>query len=275
MPAFDAAVYSSMLRDRLYECKFEKSRSSGNGSQGQTRGKMECGERWQVIHSERETVPLDTLFLTGSGVLPVPINDRVGRAHGSAPGETEEDGESNRSQVELVGLTAQDLGSAMRKVRDKFTPAFQDEGKTRALQNDHRALVLQAAGSNIELAQSDPVRLGTQETIEAVVIGDPVTCIGLSRVDPKTGRMTLSPPSDPSPFGDGGDGHHDDKRRPFVISRMDKVEIGKALRRDASAHDTAGLLCGVPAGVLFAAGILFTGSSLFGSGSAGGAATPE
>ena len=124
--------------------------------------------------------------------------------------------------------------------------------------------MLQAAGSNIELAQNDPVRVGTQETVKALMIGDPVTVVGLSRVDPKTGRMTMSSPNKPSPFGGDTSGDRDDDSRPFVLSRLDKVEIGQKLRRDASAHDTAGLVLGVPAGVLFAAGMLFAGKSAFG-----------
>ena len=85
--------------------------------------------------------------------------------------------------------------------------------------------------------------------------------------------MTMSAPSAPSPLSgevDGVDGVDDS--RPFVLSRMDKMEIGKKLRREASAHDTARLVFGVPAGVLFAAGALFAGKSAFGV--KGGGATP-
>ena len=325
--AFDAAVYSATLRDRLYECRFQKSttsnntsnnnrninRNNGGGAQqhsihrqqgphthqsnngtptrNNTKGKVDCGERWRLIQTKRDVAQLDTLFVTGSGVLPIPVDSDGGSGGGGQGGgrltglflgggghgghDADQDDASgfasSRGQVELVGLSAQDLDGAARNVRDEFSPAFADESKTKALQNDHRALVLQAAGSNIELAQNDPVRIGTHETVEALVIGDPVTCVGLSRVDPKSGRMTMSAPSAPSPLSGGVD--EVDDSRPFVLSRMDKMEIGRKLRRDASAHDTARLVFGVPAGVLFAAGAVFAGKAAFGVGK-GGDATP-
>ena len=301
--AFDAAMYSATLRDRLYECRFEKSakqaveNGEGSGSGGGVdsdgssvnarnkkqvagfKGRVDCQERWRLVRAEREVAPLNTLFMTGSDIKTGSGGSDGGGLRGmflgsGADTDTGDDHQAQPSQVELVGLSESDLDGAARKIRDEFTPAFHDESKIKTLQNDHRALVVQAAGSNIELAQDDPVRLGSQETVKAVVIGDPVTCVGLSRVDPRTGRMTMSAPNAPSPFGGEVD---ESDSRPFVLSQMGKMQIGQRLRSDASAHDTAGWVFGVPAGMLLAAGVLFAGKSVFGvSGSgSGGASMPD
>ena len=296
---FDAATYSSKMRDRMYKCTFKKSSRTPNQNENESQnsssssnekdgpvGKIECGEHWKLKRKKVEMAPLNSLFLRGSGVVAVPgdaVSSRKSSGlesrffgKSSASNEAEEAPANNRGQVELLGLCSTDLDGALRTVKDTFTPAFKDDSKTEMLKNDHRSLTLQAAGSNIVLEQNDPVRLGCREVVEAILIGDPITCIGMSRVDPKSGRMTVSSPAAPSPFlgrkhpddyDDDGTKENRKDSRPFIVSRMDKMEIGQMLRNDASAHDIAGLIFGIPSGALLAAGILFAGKHALGGGS--------
>ena len=85
--------------------------------------------------------------------------------------------------------------------------------------------------------------MGTAEELRAVLVGDPLVCVGVARVE-KDGSMTIGRDN----AGGGGE------PRPFVLSTASKMEIGAELRRTAASKDTASWIFAVPAGVLLAAG---------------------
>ena len=171
-----------------------------------------------------------------SGVVPVPSLSSV---------QARRSDSRRPARVALEGVYVEDLERAARLVVDQFTPAG-DDAEVSLLKNQHKMLLLSAAGENIILDQHAPVVVGTTEELRAVLVGDPLVCVGVARVE-KDGSMTI---------GRDNTAGIGEEPRPFFLGTASKMEIGAELRRTAASKDTASWIFAVPAGALLAAGTL-------------------
>ena len=98
-----------------------------------TKGTVDCKERWRLAQAQTKVAPLNTLFVTGSGVLPVPIGNGENNGKGGGLSGLFLNGgdgadhqyakASGGSQVELVGLSEQDLDGAAATLVMEVTDA--------------------------------------------------------------------------------------------------------------------------------------------------------
>ena len=188
----DAVYFSRQLSDQLYRCKFETKKitrsttnQSPNGSTTTTtsnnqrnqrnqmnnatadrpKGKVECHEYWSTSDPQHK-MALTSIYLEHfpNGAAAVAVTNNKTSTNNSSS--------TKESKIAIQGVNISDFSESSRVIKNQFVSSHVDPAVITSQKNQHKLIVLSAAGSNIVLNELTPVKLGTREVVKGVTCGD-------------------------------------------------------------------------------------------------------
>ena len=140
-----------------------------NATADRPKGKVECQEYWSTSDPQHK-MALTSIYLehfpNGAAAVEVTNNNTSTSTTTNSASSTKE------SKIAIQGVNISDFSESSRVIKNQFVSSHVDPAVITSQKNQHKLIVLSAAGSNIVLNELTPVKLGTREIVKGVTCGD-------------------------------------------------------------------------------------------------------